>query len=209
MTDSDEGTLAFYDSNAADYSSYPAEAEDLEHFKRFVAELPAGGSVCDLGSGNGFFSAKLRDAGFDVTALDGSAGLATEAKRLHDIDVQVERFEDFAHTDAFDGLWAAWSLHHAPRKAFPDLVQRVGTSVRPGGVLFIAMKGGSGEQRDKLDRLYAYYGMDELQQLIGNLIGADVLLAETRDGKGFDGTPSPMHALIVRKSLSSALHSRS
>ncbi|MGI9407445.1 MAG: class I SAM-dependent methyltransferase [Hyphomicrobiaceae bacterium] len=199
MTDSDDGTLAFYDANAADYAAYAAEKEDLAHFERFVEALPKGGAVCDLGSGSGFYAARLRDAGFEITAIDGSAGLATEAKRRYDIDVQVMRFEDFDFENVFDGVWAAWSLHHAPRAAFPDLLHRVGKAVRPGGVLFIAMKGGTGEARDTLDRLYAYHSMDELQQLVTDRIGGDFLIAETRDGKGFDGTPSPMHSLIVRK----------
>jgi SAM-dependent methyltransferase len=201
IENSDAGTLAFYDSNAGAYAESTSGEIDRDYLDAFMAKLPENGSVCDLGSGSGWASAEMRDAGFDVTAIDGSTGLAAEAKKRYNLDVQVMRFEDFAYENTFDGLWAAWSLHHSPRQSLPELLQRVGKSVRPGGVLYLSMKGGSGEDRDTLDRLYSYHEMDELLSLIDERIGGEVLKQDTWDGKGFDGTPSPMHALILRKSL--------
>lgn len=201
IENSDAGTLAFYDSNAGAFAETASEDIDRDYLTAFMAKIPENGFVCDLGSGNGWASAVMRDAGFGVTAIDGSAGLAAEAKKRYNLDVQVMRFEDFAFRNAFDGLWAAWSLHHAPRRSFPELLQRIGKAVRPGGILYLSMKGGSGESRDTLDRLYSYHGMDELLGLIDKCIGGAIIKQDTWDGEGFDGTPSPMHALIVRKPL--------
>ncbi|MGI9462685.1 MAG: class I SAM-dependent methyltransferase, partial [Aestuariivirgaceae bacterium] len=181
------------------YAERGPDKQDLAHLKRFISELPPQARVCDLGSGNGWASVVLRDAGFDVVPVDGSAGLAAEAKARHGLDVRVMTFEEFSFDNEFDGLWAAWSLHHAKRAAFPDLLARVGTAVRPGGIVFISIKGGSGERRDRLDRFYAYYEMDELLGLIEERIGADVLLRESRDGEGFDGSRTPIHLLMIRK----------
>lgn len=203
MSESDPGTLSFYDANAEAFADSPPDKEDAAHLAQFMAELPDGAAVCDLGCGHAWASAVMRDAGFNVTSIDGSSGLAAEAKRRFGVDVQVMRFEDFAFQEAFDGLWAAWSIHHAPRVSIPALLERVGKAVRPGGVLFIAMKGGSGEKRDAIDRHYAYHGMDELVGLIDAQIGADVLVSETRDGPGFDGSITPLHSLIVRKRAAS------
>lgn len=204
MSESDDNTLAFYDAEAASYADAFTYGDpgDSKYLKAFIAALPSGdtgASVCDLGSGNGWASAALRDAGYTVTALDGSAGLAAEAKKRHDIDVQVMRFEDFAFVDTFDGVWAAWSLHHARRETFPALLGRVGASLKTNGLLFLAMKGGSGEKRDDLDRLYSYYEMDELKGHIAEQIGAEILLEHTSHGSGFDGSTTPLHGLIVRK----------
>lgn len=201
MSESDDNTIAFYDAEAASYADSIADGygQDSKYLKRFMAELPVNGTACDLGSGSGWAAAVMRDAGFDVTAIDGSAGLAAEAHKRYGLDVTVMRFEDYAFTDTFDGVWAAWSLHHARRESFPALLERVGASLRANGVLFLAMKGGSGEKRDSLDRLYAYYEMDELQQLIAERTGAEVLVADTSEGPGFDGSTTPLHALIARK----------
>ncbi len=199
MPESDDNTLAFYDAEAKSYSDAFIDQRDTKHLKQFMEELPKGGTVCDLGSGNGWAAVALRDAGFNVTAIDGSAGLAQEAKARHGLDVKVMRFEDFTFVDTFDGMWAAWSLHHARRAAFPDLLQRVGKSIRDGGILFLGMKGGDGEKRDSLDRLYAYYQIDELKTLVADRVGADILLADTHEGYGFDGTATPLHSLIARK----------
>ena len=199
MKETDAETLSYYDENAATYAERAAGEQDLQRLKRFMSELPPRARVCDLGSGNGWASVVLRDAGFDVVPVDGSAGLAAQAKARHGLDVQVLAFEEFSFVNEFDGLWASWSLHHAKRAAFPDLLTRVGAALRPGGVLFMSMKGGAGEYRDKLDRFYAYYEMDELVGLIGQRIGADVLESESSDGKGFDGTETPRHMLLLRK----------
>lgn len=199
MQETDPGTLAYYDENAAEYAGRTAGEQDLLRLKRFMAELLPRAKVCDLGSGNGWASVVLRDAGFDVVPVDGSAGLAAEAKVRHGLDVQVLAFEDFSFLNEFDGVWASWSLHHAKREAFPDLLARIGAALRPGGVLYMSMKGGAGEHRDKLDRFYADYELDELVGLIEQRIGADVLESESSDGTGFDGTRTPRHMLLIRK----------
>ncbi len=164
-----------------------------------MAELPPKAHVCDLGSGNGWASVAFRDAGFDVTPVDGSAGLAAQAKARHDLDVEVMKFEEFSFENAFDGLWASWSLHHAKRTSFPDLLERTGASVRPGGLIYLSVKGGAGENRDTFDRFYAYYEMDELLDLVQERIGADILLQQTLSAEGFDGLVTAGHCLMFRK----------
>lgn len=200
MQESDDGTLAFYDAEASSYADAYAYDADSKYLKRFMAEIPEGGTVCDLGSGSGWAAAAMRDAGFDVLPIDGSAGLAAEAKRRYDLDVKVMKFDAFSFLDAFDGVWAGWSLHHAPRNAFPGLLKKVGASLKTDGLLFLAMKGGSGEKRDNLDRLYSYHGMDELRLLLHTQVGGDILVADSFDGPGFDGSTTPLHVLILRKS---------
>ena len=39
-----------------------------------ASALPAGGDVLDFGCGSGWAAAHLRDAGFQVSAIDGSSG---------------------------------------------------------------------------------------------------------------------------------------
>ncbi|MEO0618763.1 MAG: methyltransferase domain-containing protein [Pseudomonadota bacterium] len=199
--ETDNATIAFYDANARDYAEASHETRDEKQLARFCDLVRAGGTVCDLGSGNGWASAALRDAGFNVHPIDGSTGLAREAKSRFDLDVTVMPFEEFAARDAYDGIWAAWSLHHAKRASFPSLLARVVGALRSDGVLYLAMKGGSGEKRDSLDRLYAYYSTDELKaELTTN--GMEMLDCQTFDGDGFDGSRTPMHMILARRKCS-------
>lgn len=196
--ESDRATIAFYDANARDYADASHEMRDEKQLARFTELIRENGTVCDLGSGNGWASAALRDAGFEVRPIDGSAGLAAEAKARFDLDVTVMPFEDFDARDAYDGIWAAWSLHHAQRASFPPLLARVVGALRDDGVLYLAMKGGSGEKRDSLDRLYAYYTADELKAALAEN-AMDVLDCQTFDGNGFDGSRTPMHMILARR----------
>ena len=85
------------------------------------SEFPPGAHVLDLGCGGGWHSAQLRDAGFVVTAVDGSAGLAAEVKRRWAIDVRVMGFDQLDDINAFDGVWASASLHHARAEQLPGI----------------------------------------------------------------------------------------
>ncbi|MEO1794229.1 MAG: methyltransferase domain-containing protein [Pseudomonadota bacterium] len=198
---SDDETLAFYDAHAETYADAFADARDEKQLARFIARLPEGGHACDLGAGSGWAAAYMKTEGFAVTALDGSAGLAAQARRRYGLDVTVMRFEEFNVHAVFDGIWAAWSLHHAPRAAFPDILTRVVAGLKTGGVLYLAMKGGRGEGRDKLDRLYAYYEADELRAHLSER-GMRVETFETFEGPSFDGSRSPLHAILATKAQS-------
>lgn len=195
---SDARTLAFYDEHAAGYAAREPHDRDVAALEAFMGLLPGGGLVCDLGCGNGWASATLIERGFAVTSMDGSAGLAAEAKALYGIDVCVSRFEDFAFRAAFDGVWACWSLHHAPRAAFPELLQRVAAGVKPGGVLFFSVKGGSGEDRDELERFYSYFTREELRDLIGRFLPGDIIAHESWEAPCFTGKATPLHHVFVR-----------
>jgi protein-L-isoaspartate O-methyltransferase len=74
----DAETLGYYASEARRYvSRLRSIPSDLS---RFVALLPQGGKVLELGCGAGHDSAIMLEHGFDVTATDGSPEMAREAE---------------------------------------------------------------------------------------------------------------------------------
>ncbi|OIQ28641.1 MAG: SAM-dependent methyltransferase [Alphaproteobacteria bacterium MedPE-SWcel] len=186
---SDEETMAVYSRAAADYAAGFAKAKDSFHeadYAAFVAGLPEGGTVLDLGCGPGHWAARFRDAGYRVAAVDASPEMAAYAQDTYGIEVSVAEFEDIAVEAVFDGIWAFFSLLHAPRDDFPSHLLRLGRALVPGGRLTLGMKLGEGEGRDDLGRFYAYYSEEELRDLL-DVLGYTVISARRGNGKGLAG----------------------
>ena len=166
MTDSE--TLGVYDAQADDYVKMMTdEAAKDTRIVEFIAACPDGGDVLDLGCGPGNHAALMAEAGLKVTALDGSAEMARRAGDIPGVDARHGYFEDVTEEDAYDGIWASFSLLHAPRADFPAHLARLRRALRPGGVFFIGMKTGTGEGRDGLGRFYVYYSKEELESALG------------------------------------------
>ena len=64
------------------------------------------------------------------------------------------------------------------------------TALKPGGRFHIALKTGTGEQRDKIGRFYTFYEIDEVQFLL-TAAGLTVTGTTTGEDPGLDGTISP------------------
>jgi hypothetical protein len=73
----DEETLQFYRRNAEAYAGW-AKAPSTR-LTGFLALLPLGGSILELGCGASNHSAKMLEAGFQVRATDGSPEMAEVA----------------------------------------------------------------------------------------------------------------------------------
>ena len=186
---SDRETMAVYAKAAADYAKGFARSKDTFHepdYEAFTAGLPSGGSVLDLGCGPGHWAARFRDDGYTVTAMDASPEMATYAQDAYDLKVTVGRFEDITSKASYDGIWAFFSLLHAPRSEFPGHLLRLHNALRPRGMLALGMKLGTAEGRDELGRFYAYYSEDELRTLLSEA-GFTPLGARRGNGKGLAG----------------------
>ena len=198
IAQTDARTLDFYNENARKYAERTPHDADVDALEYFMNELPEGSDVCDLGCGNGWAAAKLIENGFRVKAIDGSAGLAAQAKQIYDLSVEVKKFEDFNYQSTFDGLWACWSLHHTPHLVFQRLLQRVSESVRPGGILFFSVKGGIGENRDTFDRLYSYHDWSDLSAVINRAVDGQIIRHASWSEQCFEGKQTPLHQAFIR-----------
>ncbi|MEP2531116.1 class I SAM-dependent methyltransferase [Shimia sp.] len=181
---SDKETLDAYAKAARAYADGFAKPEDTFHdpdFEAFVALLPPGGHVLDLGCGPGQWAARMVERGLVVTATDASPEMAALALQDFGIPVKVAPFDALTDKGVFDGVWANFSLLHAPRADFPAHLQRVHQALKPGGAFHIGMKLGASEGRDYLGRFYAYYGERELCDL---LVQAGFTIKGTRRGNG-------------------------
>ena len=158
----DPQTLAFYDREAAVYGARRLPEEN-RRLRAFLDRLAPGATILDLGCGGGQDTAAMLAAGFEVTAVDGSPGLAAVAAERLGRPVQVLLFEELAFEAAFDAVWANASLTHVPVAGLPDVLARVRRAMRPGGLVYAGFKAGDGGARDSLGRYFSYLSERDLR----------------------------------------------
>jgi SAM-dependent methyltransferase len=181
----DDRTIAFYNAQA---SAYAAKAFQRSHLKTFLADLPKGARVLDLGCGGGADSAAALAAGCVVISVDASAGLAAEAKRRWNVDVRVMDFSGVDLVDAFDGVWASASLHHARVEDLPSVFAAIRMATRPSGVFHATLKAGDTDRRDRLGRFYC--AMNEAT-LVGLAADWREVRIDGSEGAGYEGDVTP------------------
>lgn len=189
---SDEETLAVYAKAAGDYAKRFTQVDDADvdqfsDLEAFFTLLPDNGLVLDLGCGPGQWAAKIRDAGYNVDAMDASSEMAALAKEHFDLDVTVASFEQLEAKGLYDGIWANFSLLHAPKSEMPEHLNRIYRALKPGGAFHIGTKLGNGEQRDHLGRFYSYYEAVELTGLLQDA-GFTVVRKRTGSAVGLAGS---------------------
>lgn len=192
----DPRTIAVYDAKADDYADRFASAEPDRHLSAFIAALPEGAHVLDLGCGPGTASAFLRAAGHVPDPVDASPAMIALANRRHDIDARLATFDDIDAVARYDGIWANFSLLHASRADLPRHLAALRRAVKPGGLLHLGMKTGAGEARDGLDRLYSYYSVAELKTILAE---AGFTVTATSEGheRGLAGTDDPFVVIVA------------
>ena len=186
----DPETIRVYDNRAADY----AEMTDRHNVQdpqlsAFLTSVPPAGTVLDLGCGPGAAAAVMAQAGLAVTAIDASAEMVSMAAAKPGVDARQGTFDQIDTAAGYDGVWASFSLLHAPRSRFPEHLKAIHDALKPGGSFFIAMKLGTGEARDGIGRFYTYYTQEELEGLVTRA-GFSIETRVFGKDRGMDGTMS-------------------
>lgn len=195
----DARTLGVYAARAADYAKRFGKAGEGAHMKAFLAEVPKGGRILDLGCGPAHTAAAMKRAGFEMEAWDASPELARIAREQYGVDVRIATFDDLADIARFEAVFANFSLLHAPKSEMPGHLARISRALKPGGILHLGLKTGTGEARDALGRFYAFYEDGEITRLVEGA-GLRVFRRTTGEEAGLDGTVAPWIILLARKS---------
>ena len=161
----DKPTIRTYAERAKEYHERFTAAEPDRHLRAFLGRLPAQARVLDLGSGPGNAALAMQEAGHDVLALDATPAFV-ELAQSRGVNARLGTFDDVIEVDHYHGVWANFSLLHAPRSALPSYLSNLARALKRPGLFHIGMKLGIGEVRDKLQRFYAYYGEAELVGLV-------------------------------------------
>jgi cyclopropane fatty-acyl-phospholipid synthase-like methyltransferase len=184
---SDDETLKTYAAKAQSYAELVSASVDKDlMLPAFLAALPRGAHVLDLGCGPGHFAAAIAAQGHRVTATDAVQEMVELASRHDGVTARLARFDQITGTDIYDGIWANFSLLHAARADMPTHLAALQRALKPQGLFHIALKSGEGSKRDSLGRLYTYYTQEELTDL---LMQAGFTVTGTHHGSdtGLDG----------------------
>ena len=191
-------TLRIYAEKAQEYAALTDEMNRADpQLAAFIAALPPEGAVLDLGCGPGKSAAVMARTGLRVTAIDAVAEMVALAERHEGVQALQARFEDLDAVARYDGIWANFSLLHAPRADLPGHLARIVRALKPGGLFHIAVKSGQGSARDSLGRLYTYYTDAELTGLL-ETAGLAVQSRASGSDKGLSGEISPWISLAAR-----------
>lgn len=185
---SDPKTISVYAAQADKYAAITDNDKESDAIlDSFMAALPAAGRVLDLGCGPGTAAGILAKAGFRVTATDAVPEMIALTSRYAGVDAQCVTFDDISGESLYDGIWANFSLLHAPKADMPRHLAALSKALKPNGVFHIGMKEGTGEKRDGIGRQYSYYMLGELTVLLAN-VGLNVSTHSKGCAIGLDGT---------------------
>jgi SAM-dependent methyltransferase len=126
---------------------------------RFLEELPAGGSILDLGCGSGRDTAYFREKGFQVTPTDGSERMCALASDYLGTPVRVQEFNELEDECLYDGIFASASIMHLEYERLVELMPKLVRALKAGGVLFVSFK--YGDSDGYLGKRYYTYMTEE------------------------------------------------
>ena len=195
---SDEKTIAIYDEQVENYAGLVSDGKTNPVLQGFIKSLPKNGHVLDLGCGTGNSSVLMRNHGLHVDPVDASREMINHANKNYNIDARQATFDDLKAVNSYDGIWANFSLLHAPTEDFPRHLKAIHTALTPNGIFHIAMKLGNGMLRDSIGRMYSYYSEEELITHLENT-GFIVLDKTFGEEPGLSGEIAPWITILSKR----------
>ena len=195
----DEETLQFYRGNAEAYAGRTFTSRQAR-LTAFLALLPPGAAILELGCGAGGDTAEMLARGFDVRPTDGSPEMADVASRHLGRPVETLLFHELDEVEAYDGVWANACLLHVPRAGLADVLARIRRALKAGGVFYASYKAGDADGRDTLNRYYNYPSQDWLRATYADTGNWNSLSIESGEVVGFDDKMASMLFVFAKKS---------
>jgi len=193
-----DATLQFYRQNAEAYAKRTITSRQMR-LSKFLAMLPSGAAILELGCGAGADTKEILAQGFDVTPTDGSPEMAAIASRHLGRPVRTLLFHDLDAVEAYDGVWANACLLHVPRDQLASVLALIHHALKPGGAFYASYKTGDGDGRDTLNRYYNYPTEDWLRATYAQAGDWQDFAIETGEVRGFDDAMAQMLFVTVGK----------
>lgn len=194
---SDPATLAFYEANAARYSSVSRERPS-RFLDAFLDRLEPGARLLELGCGGGRDSARMAERGFRADPTDATPTMVARAREDFGLAARQMRFDELGAANAYGAVWAHACLIHVARADFPRVLAAIHCSLKPRGWHFANFKLGDGEARDPLGRLTNFPDEAWLKAAY-RAAGFAIAATERYRGEGADGVVRDWYALTVRR----------
>lgn len=166
-------TLDYYNNNTGNFIEGTINVDLGEIYEIFLSYITDGGKILDLGCGSGRDTKHFIEAGYDVTAVDGSRTLCDEATKYTGIEVRCMRFDELNETNVYDGVFACASLLHVPTEDLPGILCKIRDSIKLGGILYASFKYGDYEgERD--GRFFHDMNEESVAELLSHIDGFNI-----------------------------------
>jgi ubiquinone/menaquinone biosynthesis C-methylase UbiE len=169
-----EVTRQSYDQTALEYQENSLKMQPEVKAKVFLSYLVPDSKILDLGCGPGRDTKFFVDKGYKVIGVDISPQMIALARNsVPQANFLVSDIESLKLKDeSINAIWASASLLHVSKKAMSGVVENLYRTLKPGGIFYVSMKKGSGEELQADDRyggvekFWNYVSEDELTQLL-------------------------------------------
>ena len=161
-------TIDYYNKHAEEFTASTFEVDMESLYQPFLAELPEGTRILDVGCGSGRDTLAFKNKGYQVDAIDYSEELVKKATRLTGIPVKLESFYEIDADEAYDGIWACASLLHCERTRLKEVIGKLLSALKPNGVLYMSFKYGNSD-REKEGRQFTDLNEAQAEILLGQL----------------------------------------
>ena len=153
-------TIDYYNKHAEEFTASTVEIDMESLYQPFLAELPEGARILDVGCGSGRDTLAFKKKGYQVDSIDYSEELVKKASRLTGIPIKLKSFYEVDDYEAYDGIWACASLLHCERTRLKEVIGKLLSALKPNGVIYMSFKYGNGD-REKDGRQFT--DLDEVQ----------------------------------------------
>ncbi len=158
-------TLDYYNKNAKLYFEQTVEGNLEENYNAFLSEIPENSYILDFGCGSGRDCKYFIDKGYKVKAIDGSIEMCKLASKYIKQDVQCMKFEELNDENTYDGIWACASILHIPKETLPEILNKMITALKNGGIIYTSFKKGEGYKIEE-GKYYNFLTREELEHII-------------------------------------------
>lgn len=162
-------TIDYYNHHAKEFVSTTISVDFKTTQDKFIRHLP-GKEILDFGCGSGRDAKYFLEAGFQVTATDGSEEMCRCASEYVGIPIRKMLFQELNVQDQYDGIWACSSILHLPKKELENVLCKMVEALHVGGITYTSFKYGNFEG-ERNGRYFTDFTIESFRDFIRKIDG--------------------------------------